>query len=352
MAPRHIERNVRRRGDDDYHSRMSYENGYIPTSLPLSPRPTDDDGDQHGPPPIATGKPTPGAMPPWASQYSSTGASVTSPRSTRSHQIASEPTIVATVTAIIPVVPIIPSQSASATVPFEGGSVSDTQETGPSNHGPLYATAAAVPIVVVAIIGFVVFCCIRKRRKQRQIGSTQRRVQEMKSQQPAVRAYMNQATPLSRAPSYTAPTHNMRGPMSPPPVILGPITAGSSGNYMTGIDTSDVMSTRNERTGLGDPFADGNSLHEEPPPPYKPRSLASRNSSLRIPRSSLSVSSQFSSHLQGQRSQPLQNPFEDPREDDVVSDLTGPTLHRNSDNVSMVSDLSYQQDAPTGRRAV
>lgn len=332
------------------------------TTSPQPSWPTDagdDDHSQFGPPSSMSWKVTPGVIPPFVSQYWTTNTLVTSTINSNSQHSSSGPTSTATATLVAS--DNVPLQTPSSTglSNFEGGSIGDTQRKESPNHGPVYAAAGAVPVVIIAIIGFVVFFCMRKRRKQKQIAASQTEVQEMKStqtqemkpEQPTVQAYIAPAVPASRAPSYTAPTYNMQHPMAPPPVILGPISAGSNGNYMTGIDTSDVMSTRNERTGLGDPFADGNSLHEEPPPPYKPRSLASRNSSLRIPRSSPSVSSQYSRQSQRSSFQPLSNPFEDPREDDTVSEMSGPTLHRNSDNMSIVSDLSYQQDPQVGRRA-
>ena len=349
MVPRHVGRDSRKREDDSPPPWVIYIHDHMATDSPQPSWPTNDinDHSQYGPHWSVTWRPTPGVIPSLGSQYFTTNTLVTSTINTKTKHASSEPT--ATVTAIA-VIPKVPSQSTSTVAPFEGGSTGDTQRKEQSNHLPVYAAAGAVPVVVITIIGFVVFFCMRKRRKQRQIAATQTRVKEMQFQQSTVRAYMAPAVPVSRAPSYTSHTDIMQHPMSPPPVILGPISAGSNGNYMTGIDTSD-MSTRNERTGLGDPFADGNSLQEEPPPPYKPRSFASPNGSLRIPRSSMSVSSQHSHNLQGQRFQPLQNPFEDPREDDTVSDLSGPTLQRDIDNMSVVSDLSYQHDPQVGRRA-
>lgn len=225
---------------------------------------------------------------------------------------------------------------------------SDVDQKQHPNRIGMFAAAGVGPVVVLAIIGFFVIICIRKRRKERQVTAAQALVKEMKYQQPTMQAYSVPAIPQTRAPSYTAPSHDPPVLPQPSPVILGPIDAGSNSAYMTGIDTSDVMSTRNERTGLGDPFADGSSMLEEPPPPYQPRSLASRNS-VRIPRSSLSMSSQRSAPSYTSRMQPLGNPFEDPREDDAVSQISDFTPGNNRDNMSAVSDLSYQRDSELGR---
>ncbi|KAK7188428.1 hypothetical protein DPSP01_004652 [Paraphaeosphaeria sporulosa] len=347
MVPRRDGLDAQKRNGDDRPSWVIDDDSPMTATSSQFSRPTDDDDyTQYGPLSSTTWDP-----PPFASQHLASSTFITSSTVNTTPQLSTGG-YTATVTAsIFPVA----SDSPSTDFPsIEGGSTADHERKEHSNQGPMYAAAGAVPVIVIAIIGLVVFFCMRKRRTQRQQqAATQNHVvPEVKFQQPTVHAYRAPAVPVSRAPSYTSYEDNMQRPTSPPPVILGPISAGSSGNYMTGIDTSDIISTRNERMGLGDPFVDGSSLHEEPPPPYKPRSVASRNSSLRIPRSSMSVSSQHSRYSsQRQVFRPLQNPFEDPREDDAVSNLSGPTLHRNSDNMSVVSDFSYQQDPQVGRRS-
>ncbi|KAL5470213.1 hypothetical protein PMIN07_002052 [Paraphaeosphaeria minitans] len=320
MVPRRGGLDAQKRDGDDRPSWATDGDSLMTTTSSLFPRPTDeDDHTKYGPPSSMAWNPTLGVPPPFVSQHfasstlvTSTTVNTTPQRSTGGYTV--------TVTASTFPAPSDPSSTVFPTI--EGGSTADNERKEHSNQGPMYAAAGAVPVIVVTIIGVFVFFCMRKRRKQRQQqAATQNHVvPEMKFQQPTMHTYRAPAVPISRAPSYTSHEDNVQRPTSPLPVILGPISAGSNGNYMTGIDTSDVMSTRNERTGLGDPFADGSSLHEEPPPPYKPRSLASRTSSLRLPRSSMSVSSQYSRHSsQRQAFRPLQNPFEDPREDDAVA---------------------------------
>ena len=232
------------------------------------------------------------------------------------------------------------------------------------DRSAVYAAAGVVPVIVLAAIGVFVFFCMRKRKKQKSIAAAQAKVDEMKQQPARMSAYMAspQLLPITREPSYTAPPREPP-PASPQPVILGPISAGANGNYFTGIDTSDVISVRNDRTGLGDPFADGSSLHEEPPPPYRPRSLApvSRDASLRS--SSLSSNSNIASPLvsphtssrtrlmNDELNEPLRSPFDDPRDgdhddddDDAVSELSERALRKDRDDLSVVSDLSYQRD--------
>jgi hypothetical protein len=114
------------------------------------------------------------------------------------------------------------------------------------------------------------------------------------------------------------------------------------------MDTSDLISMTSaggvSRQGTivdRDPFADGRSL-EEAPPPYRPSSLppvsvasTSRNSSLRVA-------------APPNISQLVENPFGDP-EDDEISVMSGPTLRGASDAMSDVSELSYQLDPVVGR---
>ncbi|KAF2641905.1 hypothetical protein P280DRAFT_516917 [Massarina eburnea CBS 473.64] len=221
-----------------------------------------------------------------------------------------------------------------------------------ADHMPVYAAAAIIPVLLVAAVGFLLFFCMKKRKKQQQMGATQAKVQEMGARTPhTVSAYMAPIPPASREPSYTAPPRHPP-PASPPPVILGPISAGANGNYFTGIDTSDAVSmrsnVRHDHTGLGDPFADRNSLNEEPPPPYRPSSVPalSRDTSLR---STYAPPMSSQTYLIDSRGELLRSPFVDPRDDDAVSEIYNPTLGRNRDDLSVVSDLSYQHDPVVNR---
>jgi hypothetical protein len=214
------------------------------------------------------------------------------------------------------------------------------------SHTPVYAAAAVVPVAVLAIIGVVVFVCLRKRKRRRlQAAAAPKHVQEMKTQwKPTLRPYMAPSPPPPVVlPNYSPPPNYpaLESPVSSRPVILGPIPSGTNGNYLTGIDTSDMVSVISAR----DPFADGRSL-EEPPPPYRPRSMApssiaptSRHSSVRLAVLPPAVSQ---THLIER------SPFDDP-EDDDISEVSGPTIRQEADAVSVISDLSYQIDAVVGR---
>lgn len=209
------------------------------------------------------------------------------------------------------------------------------------------------PLAVLAIIGALVFFCLRKRRRQQQ-SFPRAQDQEMRERSPSAQPYMA-PPPLSSAaplPQPLSPANiSPATPTAPEPVILGPITS-SSNNYFTGIDTSDVMSVRsNERTGLGNPFADDQGLDDEPPPPYYPSSVPSlsRGSSVRIDAPPRSISSQ--TELISDRPTPVRSPFEDPSED-AVSEISVHDARREGDALSVVSDLSYQHDPIVRRPAL
>jgi hypothetical protein len=142
---------------------------------------------------------------------------------------------------------------------------------------------------------------------------------------------------------------DVASPFPAQPVILGPIGGRSNRAYNTGIDTSSDTSTITsvpERNGLGNPFADDSSLQDEPPPPYRPRSIGlpslsstSRNSSLRAPPAERQHAN-------------VQSPFGDPDDDDHISEVSGPTLRGDLETMSAVSDLSYQDEPIAERRLI
>lgn len=249
----------------------------------------------------------------------------------------------------------VPSSSSSNKAPDTsatdtGGYINYPPYDDHSKHGPPIIAMIVVPIALLAIIGAIVFFCLRKRRKSRQV-LPRGQDQEMRERSPSTQPYIA-PTPLPSAAPLPQPLSpvNLSPTTStvPEPVILGPIT-GSNNNYFTGIDTSDVMSVQsNERTGLGNPFADDHGLDDEPPPPYYPSSVPSlsRGSSMRIDAPPRSVSSQ--TELISARPTPVRSPFEDPG-DDAVSEISIHGARRDGDTLSTVLDLSYQHD-PIVRR--
>jgi hypothetical protein len=225
------------------------------------------------------------------------------------------------------------------------------------NSGGLYAAAAIIPVVVLVMVGAIVFVCMRKRKRQRAdqaVAQTKDEEMKMHDRSPPVsHAYM--ASPPGASPQYTTTDNHL--PLSPDPahlqpIILGPISSGNNGAYFTGIDTSDVISmtsTNNMTPGPPNPFSDNDSL-AEPPPPYRPRSAAppsltnsSRQSSVRA---SIVLPATSRTHLIER------SPFEDPFDDDAISDISSPTAEHRDDAMSAVSDVSYQNDPVCNRSSL
>ncbi|KAF9695547.1 hypothetical protein EKO04_006391 [Ascochyta lentis] len=253
---------------------------------------------------------------------------------------------------------LAPTGDSSSPAPSDDGS-NDLQSHGADNgpnRTPMYAAAGVTPVVVI-ILGFIVFCCLRKQRRQRQAAVAHGQVEEMKMQpKPVLMPYIAPPSP----PPAVLPQYSPSSPSSshPPtasssqPVILGPIPSSNNGAYLTGMDTSDLvsMTSASNISRMGtivdrDPFADGRSL-EEAPPAYRPSSLPpaslasiSRHSSARIAAVPQATSQ---THLIER------SPFDDP-EDDEISELSGPSLGRDTDAMSDISELSYQIDPVIGR---
>ncbi|EOA85473.1 hypothetical protein ACJQWK_07094 [Exserohilum turcicum] len=212
-----------------------------------------------------------------------------------------------------------------------------------TNHAPIYAIATVVPIVLLAIIAAVALVCLRRRKRRKAAeAAAQAATQEMKKDmdEVTVQAHIAQppSPPLSPPPPavsvsrhYTAPPDHLPPTSTPSqfqPIILGPINPSSNGAYLTGIDTSDMVPINSGPQTLVDPFADNHSL-SEPPPPYRPSSVAppsfttnSRPSSVRVPVSPVCPHG-------AERS-----PFDDP-----------------DDGVSILSELSFQRERFTGRQS-
>lgn len=243
--------------------------------------------------------------------------------------------------------------------PFQDGGPYSSDHRGKMNNGGMYAAAAITPVLVLAIIAGIAYFCMRKRKRQRaqEAIAAQKRADEMKMQprsQPVTQAYM--APPLGPAPPFSASNVHLRPP--PPvaraqPIVYGPIPTGANGAYFTGIDTSDAISMNsasNVPPVLPMSSADNDSLAEPPPPPYRPRSAAppsftnsSRHSSLRA-----SMAPPLTS-----RTQLIErSPFDDPSDDDAISELSGPTTRRADDAMSAVSDCSYQNEPVVNRSSL
>lgn len=221
----------------------------------------------------------------------------------------------------------------------------------PMGGGGVLAATAITPIIVLALIGGCVFLCMRKRKRQK----LEREVVQKQVQQMTMRTrYQTSAQPyIAPAPAASA-GHLMppSNPSVPPPIILGPIPSGANGAYFTGIDTSDAisMTCANNAMSAQRHLSDNDSL-TEPPPPYRPRSVAppsltntSRHSSVR---------SYVAPPATSQTQLIERSPFDDPEDDDdVVSELSGPAAGRSEDAMSAVSDMSYQNDPVVNRSSI
>lgn len=235
--------------------------------------------------------------------------------------------------------PTLSSISPSPTTTTDNGVKPEGKRKGSS--GP-YATIV-VPIFVLLVVA--VFCIWFRNRRKRQ----RTLVEKLSAAKPPSRE-----VEMKEDISATASLHGSNASLSVPfpaklqhappsarhPVILGPIARSG-----IGMDTSDDSSWTS-RIVPGYRSADGRSLHDDPPPSYRSRSIApssmastSRNSSLRVPAAS-------------RTSVTLQNPFADPDYVDMVSLLSGDPLRRYGDAMSAVSDISYQEDPIVPRSAL
>jgi hypothetical protein len=250
------------------------------------------------------------------------------------------------------------STSHSVSVPSDKPTSKEYGPDGSEYGEPVAEHSSASRSIQLGMIGFTLVICIiiaaallfwRKRRRQRKLhGQVTETIArgEMKAKE----------RPLMAGPgtTFAQPVVAQAIASSPPPPL--PVILPMNGAYMSGLDTADMVSVRSgtNRTGLGDPFADGNSMVGQPPPPYRPRSTAppsyggtprstapaslataSRNSSLRSTYDPYSHTSH--SYTNTNQNGDEQNPFADPDDDDAVSVMSDNTLRQDWDNRSEVS---------------
>lgn len=243
------------------------------------------------------------------------------------------------------------------------------QESQNHHHGPSVGVIAAgiiVPILVcLATITVCIFCVSHYRRKARRTQAANMAERTSSSEMsevgrakpsgagvPDERAYLappNEpvpaSTPLSAIPLAAGANRQE------PPVIL---STTMNNTYYTGIDTSDHISLSDQRS-----MASHDTFGEEPPPPYRPRSVPpiSRETSVRTsiistPNRNSSIRSRCETLSGGsiiRRSNEVRSPFDDPEEEeeDDISDtstIRESSSRRDADRLSVVSDLSYQDE--------
>lgn len=238
------------------------------------------------------------------------------------------------------------TQTTAAPSSSPSSNPSSTQSS-PSSSGPppgpdhfhtaKLALAAIVPLVVL-IFGAIAFIMMRKRKRQQ---FQQRQMKEM-SMQPPTYPRTPEYSFIPQPPPPTIPSGT--SPMVPP-IIIAPMSAGSNSGYMTGMDTSDAVSVRDAHPS---PAYNGYASvedSEEPPPPYRPRSIApaSRNSSVRHP----PVADGFyGTQLMAAHGQSHEDPFADPEASMTVANGRSPFADPgdNDDNVSEISDVEDGHD--------
>ncbi|KAK0660689.1 hypothetical protein DIS24_g3161 [Lasiodiplodia hormozganensis] len=247
-------------------------------------------------------------------------------------------------------------------VTVSSGSTSAEQD---HDSGPplgLILAGVIIPVLVISLLAFTAFVVMRRRRQKRDAERAMA-ADEMKfrhsddSQQPPfVQQPPVQEPPAIREPSPQDSPRAVTPVPAPPPVIVSAMNPANNSSYFTGIDTSEALSVRTNSVRSGQRPAgfmlDGE-FHEEPPPPYRPRSVPpiSRGSSMRTNyRADYASSQPLHDHAR------VVNPFADPSDDDNVSIMSGPPMNpfarEADDHLSVVSDMSYQHEPATVHQSV
>ncbi|KAF2757022.1 hypothetical protein EJ05DRAFT_51919 [Pseudovirgaria hyperparasitica] len=218
-----------------------------------------------------------------------------------------------------------------------------------------------LPMLFILVLGLLAVFFYRRRSRRDRASAGSRAMKVNQDANYAPMTYTTQQGPplmmtrpphLHPHPPHPAVTNIPRVPYPRPqstqPIILGPMSQSNSGNYHTGLDT-DVLSISEstiQRNG-GFPIEDP----DEPPPPYRPRSVVtfvSREASTRSGslRPDAQVDGSTDHLIHGALAHPGRSPFADPDDDDAVSIISEPERHggmrQGRDIMSDVSDLSYQ----------
>jgi hypothetical protein len=198
--------------------------------------------------------------------------------------------------------------------------------------------AAGVIATLIVVLMLVACCCVVFRKRRRRSSSADTIMRPMvKTPGPMpvpARAHIRTAEPATAA-SLTSPSTTSTPSTNTQHVLL---TTTMDQSYYTGIDTSDAISLAERQPGPATAISD------EPPPPYRPRSVppVSRGNSLR-------VNDGLAGYQPGQN---MRSPFDDPVDEDGLSDLGNDCGGREIDRLSAVSDLSYQEEATAVRSAI
>jgi len=224
------------------------------------------------------------------------------------------------------------------------------------------AGAISTLVILLIMAGICLMFCrrSRKRRLANQRGGQTAEMTQTRSNNnefAEARAYIRPPStePPSTfmTPSTTGSSSNQNLTMPEPPVLLSTTMDQS---YYTGIDTSDNLSMVDSRRMSVATAAPGYTASiSEPPPPYRPRSVVSRESSMRMSVAPPSYGPRLS--IRSSNLNIVRSPFDDPEEDSPVSEIApSPTIEasqvRDMEEMSDVSELSYQEDPVEARSTV
>lgn len=234
-----------------------------------------------------------------------------------------------------------------------------------NHHGVSTGVMAAAGVIatiifILLLLGLCVFLC-RRSKKTRERAAAQNAATSadqmiaMKNGNSSnivdVRAYaipnLQTPSPSHQSPSSSSQSSSQQLAPQIPPVIL---STSMGHSYFTGIDTSDHIS-------LADNRSTSNTIDpDDPPPAYRPRSVPSISRECSVHMANGMVPNYRPGAAISPMEESIRNPFDDP--DGDVSDLEDDTpRHHNGltipdDHLSVVSDLSYQQEPASTRSAV
>ena len=242
------------------------------------------------------------------------------------------------------------SAQAAATSSAESDSPGPAEQKQSSNSGVAPATIAAavvVPLIILSLTGFALIWLLRRRRRQLRTGGSAAVPAEMK-----MRRSESTALRYSMPPREPPPALTVAGGT---PLMVSSLAPTETRAYYTGIDTSDQVSMHSHAAPSHNVSLDG---EHDPPPPYRPRSVAgpppiSRDASVRTNARASVVPATASTGLMA-RTEEQQDPFADPADDDTVSEISEHDHHNDThdDRLSVVSDMSYQDEPTTVRNNV
>ncbi|KAF2843794.1 hypothetical protein M501DRAFT_985884 [Patellaria atrata CBS 101060] len=241
--------------------------------------------------------------------------------------------------------------------------VSSTSAPSSSSNGMSggqIAGAVVGPLLFLALLVFGGVFLLRRRETKR----TSRPQMAVSSSNSLLRTQSNMSEGLQ--PPLPSLTQYPSLPSSRRPAALTSVVSTTNPTYYTGVSTSDTPPRSQTNS---EPVYALDAEHVDPPPPYIPPTSPAppiyRGRSLRVQQPTNAQASQIQllpEHREddGRLVSPFadprddtRGPFADPRDDDDISVISGPDTPlrgENNDDMSIVSDMSYQRDEPAARR--